>query len=79
MTKVTREQAKKTIAKLRAVSYRSKCEADDPHRTHYGLIAEEVAEVDPNLVTWDAEGRPQGVQYERIAMLLLPLMQELLA
>lgn len=73
------ERAKRTLRELRAVSYRSRCTADDPRRMHYGLIAEEVAAVDPNLVTWDSEGKPQGVQYERIAMLLLPLMQELLA
>lgn len=69
---------REAVRRLRAVSYKSKCPADDPRRTHYGLIAEEVAEVDPNLVTWDREGRPDGVQYERIVMLMLPLMQELL-
>lgn len=75
---LAREHIRATVARLRPVSYKSTCEADDPTRTHYGLIAEEVAEVDPNLVTYDDDGSPRGVAYDRIAMLLLPLVQELL-
>ncbi len=39
----------------RPVWYRSTCEADNPDWSWYGLIAEEVAELDPRLVFW---GRP---------------------
>lgn len=75
---VARERAREVVKKLRPVSYRSKCEHENPDVTYYGFIAEEVAEADPYLVTYDKEGRPQSVHYERIAALLVPLMRELL-
>lgn len=37
----------------------------------YGLIAEEVAEIYPQLVTYDAEGKPMTVRYEALTPLLL--------
>ena len=40
---------------LRPVWYKSKCEADNPDYSHWGLIAEEVAKVDPRLVTFRTE------------------------
>jgi hypothetical protein len=38
--------------KLRPVWYRSKCPADDPTWSWYGLVAEEVAAIEPRLVCW---------------------------
>jgi Protein of unknown function (DUF2793)/Chaperone of endosialidase len=38
--------------RLRPVWYRSAISTDRPDWSHYGLIAEEVAEVDPRLVHW---------------------------
>lgn len=40
------------IMELRPVWYRSLCELDNPEWSYYGLIAEEVAEIDPRLVHW---------------------------
>ena len=40
---------------------------------HIGLIAEEVAEVMPEMVNYDKYGRPDGVHY---AMLVAPLIAE---
>ena len=40
---------------LRPVWYKSKCEADNADHSHWGLIAEEVAKVDPRLVTFRNE------------------------
>lgn len=37
----------------------------------YGLIAEEVAEIYPHLVTYDTEGRPMTVRYDALTPLLL--------
>jgi hypothetical protein len=65
------ETAQMMLAKLRPVFYRSLCAADDPEKQHIGLIAEDVAEVCPELVTYDADGRPANVQYEKLAVLLL--------
>jgi hypothetical protein len=64
------------VLKLRPITYRSRAAADDPKRRHYGFIAEEVAEITPMLVHFDAEGRPDGMQYERVVPLLVAKVQE---
>lgn len=45
-------QYRDRILEMRPVWYRSTCEADDPAHSFYGLIAEEVADIDPRLVHW---------------------------
>ncbi len=40
------------VLKMQPVWYRSKCENDNPNWSWYGLIAEDVAELDPRLVSW---------------------------
>jgi hypothetical protein len=42
-----------------------------------GLIAEEVAELFPEVVTYNEEGQPQGIQYQRLSVILLKAVQEL--
>jgi hypothetical protein len=42
----------------------------------YGLIAEEVAKVYPELVTRDENGVVEGVRYEALTPLLLKEVQE---
>jgi len=49
------------LMKLCPVAFEYKPEFDPAGLTQYGLIAEEVAEVFPALVTSDREGRPEGV------------------
>jgi hypothetical protein len=61
---------------LRPVSYRSLVEADDKDTVWYGLIAEQVAPIEPRLVHYTPDGAPDGVQYERMTALLLKLVQE---
>jgi hypothetical protein len=62
------------IDDLRPVTFRLKT---DPHGPiHYGLIAEEVAKVYPELVTRDADGKLDGVRYEELAPMLLNEMQK---
>jgi len=56
------------LAQLRPVSFRYKSE---PKATHYGLIAEEVEKVMPELVVRDKQNRPDSVQYIEIVPLLL--------
>jgi len=43
----------------------------DDHQTHFGVIAEELDEVFPELVRYDEEGRPEKVCYEEMAPLLV--------
>jgi len=42
----------------------------------YGLVAEEVAEVNPGLVQFDKEGQPQTVLYHVLPTLLLNEVQK---
>ena len=83
------------ILDFRPVWYRSLAEADRKDWSWYGLIAEEVAEIEPRLVHWtyledayeevevegerqlkpDAEMVPDGVQYDRLTVLLLDVVQ----
>lgn len=44
-----------------------------------GLIAEEVVEVVPWLVVHDEQGRPDAVNYEHLALALLPVVRDLAA
>ena len=59
---------------LRPVSFHLKSEPAGP--VQYGLIAEEVAAVYPELVIRDDNGRIQGVRYEELAPILLSELQE---
>jgi hypothetical protein len=94
--------------KMRPVRYRSKAKGDNKDWTFYGLIAEELAELDPRLVhySYPVVGKqtvekeitldngkkelrmveefiygdeliPDGVQYERLTVLLINIVQRL--
>jgi hypothetical protein len=67
---------------LRPITFQSKVETDDQTKRHYGFIAEEVNQVEPKLVhfTKDDEGNeiPDGVQYDRVVVLLTKVLQDAL-
>jgi hypothetical protein len=65
------------LAKLRPVSfrYRQQVALDPSAPEHFGLIAEEVAAVLPQLVVRDDQGRPTTVKYHQLAPLLLAELQ----
>jgi uncharacterized coiled-coil protein SlyX len=70
-------KASEAILSLRPVSFRYKKEVDRTRSLSFGLIAEEVAQISPDLITRDAEGQPQTVRYEAInAMLLNEFLKE---
>jgi trimeric autotransporter adhesin len=48
---------------------------DDPAVEHYGLIAEEVETVYPQLVTHSAAGEVQTVEYQELIPMLLNELQ----
>ena len=65
------------LFKLRPVTFRYKQPAADGTKPlQYGLIAEEVAEVYPDAVTYNAAGEPDGVQYHKINAMLLNEVQK---
>lgn len=59
---------------LRPVTFNYK---HDPEPLQYGLIAEEVEEINPLLVTYDDNAQVDGVQYSRLIPALLKEIQEL--
>ena len=93
------------IYNMRPVWYRSTCANDNKNWSWYGLIAEEVAELDPRLVHWgyaddqydityvendgqkeevktlkeNAVMQPEGVQYDRLTVLLIQEIKNLKA
>ena len=69
------EQASEAILSLNPVSFRYK--SDNTNRPEFGLIAEEVAEVNPDLVVRDENGEIYTVRYEAVnAMLLNEFLKE---
>lgn len=63
------------IGDLRPVSFRLKTDPQGP--VQYGLIAEEVAAIYPELVLRGEDGRIDGVRYEELTPLLLNEVQRL--
>ena len=69
--------ASETILALRPVTFRYKKEIDRYCTPQFGLVAEEVAEINPDLVTRDREGKPETVRYDAVnAMLLNEFLKE---
>jgi hypothetical protein len=65
------------IYSLTPVSFRYKKNINPAQPLCFGLIAEEVAQVSPDLVTPDREGRPETVRYEAVnAMVLNEFLKE---
>lgn len=65
------------LQRLRAVSYRYKPELGRGNTRQYGLIAEEVAEVMPELAVVDEHGTAESVRYHVLTPLLLAEVQRL--
>jgi uncharacterized coiled-coil protein SlyX len=69
------EKASEVILSLRPVTFHYK--TDTKSIPQFGLIAEEVAKVNPALVLPDKEGKPYTVRYDAVnAMLLNEFLKE---
>ena len=65
------------LMRLRPVAYRYKePNTEGKHPLQYGLIAEEVAAVYPDLVAYSEDGRAQTVKYHKLNSLLLNELQK---
>jgi len=64
------------LMSLRPVSFFYRSELDTTHLRQYGLVAEEVAEVAPDLVAYDEDGLPQTVRYHFVNAMLLNEVQK---
>jgi hypothetical protein len=71
------DKASEAILALKPVSFRYKHEIDPDGIPQFGLVAEDVAKVNPDLVVRDADGRLYTVRYEAVnAMLLNEFLKE---
>jgi Chaperone of endosialidase len=71
------DRASETILGLKPVTFRYKKEFDPEGTPQFGLVAEDVEKVSPDLVIRDADGKVYSVRYEAInAMLLNEFLKE---
>jgi len=71
------DQASEILFALKPVTFRYKKEIDPGGTSQFGLVAEDVEKVNPDLVVRDKEGRPYTVRYEAVnAMLLNEFLKE---
>src|SRR6058998_1853581 len=71
------DKASEAILALKPVTFRYKHELDPEGIPQFGLVAEQVEKVNPDLVARDDQGKPYSVRYEAVnAMLLNEFLKE---
>ncbi len=71
------DKTSEAIFSLQPVTFRYKKAFDSQALPQFGLVAEQVAKVNPDLVARDAEGKPFTVRYDEVnAMLLNEFLKE---
>jgi hypothetical protein len=71
------DKASEAILALKPVTFRYKPELDPKGIPQFGLVAEDVEKVNPDLVARDEKGKPYTVRYEAVnAMLLNEFLKE---
>ena len=69
--------ASEALLALKPITFRYKKEIDRAGVEQFGLVAEEVEKVNPDLVVHDKEGKPYSVRYDQVnAMLLNEFLKE---
>jgi len=71
------DKTSEDILALQPVTFRYKKDVDPTGIAQFGLVAEDVAKVNPELVVRDKEGKPYSVRYDQVnAMLLNEFLKE---
>jgi t-SNARE complex subunit (syntaxin) len=71
------DDASEALFALKPVTFRYKKDIDKSQSLQYGLVAEDVAQVDPDLAIHDGKGQIESVHYNAInAMLLNEFLKE---
>ena len=71
------DKASEAIHALKPVTFRYKHELDPDGIPQFGLVAEQVEKVNPDLVARDEQGKPYTVRYDQVnAMLLNEFLKE---
>jgi Chaperone of endosialidase len=71
------DKASEALLSLKPVIFRYKNEIDAAGTTQFGLVAEDVERVNPDLIVRDKDGKPYSVRYDQVnAMLLNEFLKE---
>jgi hypothetical protein len=71
------DKISEALFSLKPVSFHYKKEIDPAGTSQFGLVAEDVEKVNPDLVVRDKEGKPYTVRYDQVnAMLLNEFLKE---
>jgi len=71
------DHASEAILALKPVTFHYKKEIDPAGMSQFGLVAEDVEKVNPDLIVRDKEGKPYSVRYDQVnAMLLNEFLKE---
>jgi len=71
------DKASEAILALKPVTFRYKKGIDPDRTTQFGLVAEQVQKINPDLIVRDADGKPYTVRYDAVnAMLLNEFLKE---
>ena len=71
------DKASDALYALNPITFRYKKEIDPAGKSQFGLVAEEVEKVNPDLVVRDKVGNPYSVRYDQVnAMLLNEFLKE---
>ena len=71
------DKSSEALFALKPVNFRYKPEINPDRAERFGLIAEEVEKINPDLVSYDSGGKPITVRYESVnAMLLNEFLKE---
>ena len=65
------DKASEALLALKPVTFRYKKEIDPAGTSQFGLVAEDVEKVSPDLVVRDKEGKPYSVRYDQVNAMLL--------
>jgi trimeric autotransporter adhesin len=66
------DKASEVLYQLKPVTYRYKKDLENPNpNLDYGLVAEDVAEIDPELAVRDGKGQIESVRYKAIYNMML--------
>ena len=65
------DQTSEALFALKPVTFHYKKEIDPARTSQFGLVAEEVEKVNPDLIVRDKEGKPYSVRYDQVNAMLL--------
>ena len=65
------DHASEALFSLKPVTFRYKKEIDAAGTSQFGLVAEDVEKINPDLVVRDNEERPYSVRYDQVNAMLL--------